>query len=65
MNVLTSGLHCTQGNIVIGMAKTDKVAIANQQYLESHPSVRPSNVTAKEILLTFIAMMLNVNPAAP
>lgn len=54
-NVFASGLHCTHGMTVAGIAKIAKVEIAKYTTSLIHPSVNRSKVIPKEILLNAIA----------
>jgi hypothetical protein len=53
--VFDSGLHCTHGMIVAGIANIAKVEIAKYTTSLYHPSVNRSKVIPKEILLKAIA----------
>lgn len=63
--VLASGLHCTHGMIVVGIAKIAKVEIAKYTTSLIHPSVNRSKVIPNEILLRAIAIVYIVSSAAP
>ena len=63
--VLASGLHCTHGMMVAGIAKIARVEIAKYTTSLTHPSVNRSKVSPKEILLRAIATVYIVSSAAP
>lgn len=63
--VFASGLHCTHGIMVAGIAKIAKVEIAKHTTSLVHPWVNRSKVIPKEILLTAIATVYIVSSAAP
>jgi hypothetical protein len=63
--VFASGVHCTHGMIVAGIAKIAKVEIAKYTKSRTRPSVNRSKVRPKEILLRAIATVYIVSSAAP